>query len=203
MASLMEQVKTAFPESKWIQWEPVNRDNVRAGSQLAFGQYVETRYNLEKADIILSLDGDFLSSGYPGIPVLRAAVCGAARSRSQREDVALLLRSRARRPTPAARPIIACRCGRRKLRRWRARSPRAGRGRRRHHGPARASEVCCRGGERSAGAQGRGGGDSRRQSAAGGTRSGARHERRAGRQRQHRRLYRVGAGEAARFRRRR
>ena len=56
----------AYPESKWIQWEPVNRDNVRAGSQLAFGQYVETRYNLEKADIILSLDGDFLSSGYPG-----------------------------------------------------------------------------------------------------------------------------------------
>ncbi len=33
---------------------------------LAFGQYVETRYNLDKADIILSLDGDFLSSGFPG-----------------------------------------------------------------------------------------------------------------------------------------
>jgi molybdopterin-containing oxidoreductase family iron-sulfur binding subunit len=66
MATLMDQVQTAFPASKWIQWEPVNRDNVRAGSMLAFGQYVETRYNLEKADIILSLDGDFLSSGYPG-----------------------------------------------------------------------------------------------------------------------------------------
>ena len=34
MASLMEQVQTAFPESKWMQWEPVNRDNVRAGSQI-------------------------------------------------------------------------------------------------------------------------------------------------------------------------
>jgi MoCo/4Fe-4S cofactor protein with predicted Tat translocation signal len=66
MASLMDDIKAAFPESKWIQWEPVNRDNVRAGSMLAFGQYVETRYNLEKADIILSLDGDFLSSGFPG-----------------------------------------------------------------------------------------------------------------------------------------
>ena len=66
MSSLMEQVQTAFPQSKWVQWEPVNRDNVHAGSQLAFGQYVETRYNLEKADIILSLDGDFLSSGFPG-----------------------------------------------------------------------------------------------------------------------------------------
>ena len=66
MASLMDQVQTAFPQSKWVQWEPVSRDNVRAGSQMAFGQYVETRYNLEKADIILSLDGDFLSSGFPG-----------------------------------------------------------------------------------------------------------------------------------------
>ena len=80
MASLMDQVQAAYPEAKWIQWEPVNRDNVRAGSMLAFGHYVETRYNLEKADIILSLDGDFLSSGYPGIPLLCAAICGAAQS---------------------------------------------------------------------------------------------------------------------------
>src|SRR5208283_1714123 len=66
MASLMDAVQAAYPESKWVQYEPVNRDNVRAGSQLAFGQFVETRYNLEKADVILSLDGDFLSSGFPG-----------------------------------------------------------------------------------------------------------------------------------------
>ncbi len=66
MASLMEQVQTAYPDSKWIQWEPVNRDNVRAGAKMAFGEYVDTRYNLDKADIILSLDGDFLSSGFPG-----------------------------------------------------------------------------------------------------------------------------------------
>jgi MoCo/4Fe-4S cofactor protein with predicted Tat translocation signal len=66
MASLMDAVQTAYPESKWVQYEPVNRDNVSAGSQMAFGQFIETRYNLEKADIILSLDGDFLSSGFPG-----------------------------------------------------------------------------------------------------------------------------------------
>jgi len=66
MVSLMDAVQEAYPESKWVQYEPVNRDNVRAGSQAAFGEFVETRYNLEKADIILSLDGDFLSSGFPG-----------------------------------------------------------------------------------------------------------------------------------------
>jgi molybdopterin-containing oxidoreductase family iron-sulfur binding subunit len=66
MASLMDAVQAAYPDSKWVQYEPVNRDNVRTGSQMAFGQFVETRYNLEKAAIILSLDGDFLSSGFPG-----------------------------------------------------------------------------------------------------------------------------------------
>ncbi len=66
MASLMDQVHDAYPESKWIQWEPVNRDNVNAGAKLAFGDYVETRYDFSKADVILSLDADFLSSCFPG-----------------------------------------------------------------------------------------------------------------------------------------
>ena len=66
LAAQLSAVQAAFPEAKWIQYDPLNRDNVRAGSQLAFGQYVETRYAFDKADIVLSLDGDFLSSGYPG-----------------------------------------------------------------------------------------------------------------------------------------
>ena len=65
-ASQMNSVMQAFPQAKWIQYDPVGRDNARAGAQMAFGQYVETRYQLDKADVILALDGDFLSSGYPG-----------------------------------------------------------------------------------------------------------------------------------------
>ena len=87
MSSLMDQVQAAYPESKWIQWEPVNRDNVRAGSMMAFGDYVETRYNLEKAEIILSLDGDFLSSGYPGF-VYYARQFGARRNPELKEKMA-------------------------------------------------------------------------------------------------------------------
>src|SRR5512142_1076583 len=30
MASLMDQVQAVYPQSKWIQWEPVNRDNANA-----------------------------------------------------------------------------------------------------------------------------------------------------------------------------
>ena len=40
----MNDVMKAYPQAKWIQYEPVNRDNVRAGAQMAFGQYVDTRY---------------------------------------------------------------------------------------------------------------------------------------------------------------
>ena len=36
------------------------------GAKLAFGQPVETRYDLSKADVIVSLDADFLYAGFPG-----------------------------------------------------------------------------------------------------------------------------------------
>jgi molybdopterin-containing oxidoreductase family iron-sulfur binding subunit len=55
-----------FPAAKWYQWEPVNRDNVRAGAQMAFGQMVEARYSLLEADIIVTLDADIFSARYPG-----------------------------------------------------------------------------------------------------------------------------------------
>src|ERR1051326_4970178 len=55
-----------FPEAKWHVYEPVNRDNVLEGAKLAFGQPVETRYDFSKADVIVSLDADFLSAGFPG-----------------------------------------------------------------------------------------------------------------------------------------
>ena len=62
LAAQIQQVLAAQPSAKWIQWEPVNRDNARAGARTAFGQYVEPLYDLTKADVILSLDSDFLSS---------------------------------------------------------------------------------------------------------------------------------------------
>ena len=55
-----------YPEAKWHVYEPINRDNVLEGAKLAFAQPVETRYDFEKADVILSLDADFLSAGFPG-----------------------------------------------------------------------------------------------------------------------------------------
>jgi molybdopterin-containing oxidoreductase family iron-sulfur binding subunit len=56
------------PQAKWHVYEPINRDNVYEGAKLAFGEPVETRYDLSKADVILSLDADFLYAGFPGAP---------------------------------------------------------------------------------------------------------------------------------------
>ena len=65
LAAQMKQILTDFPEAKWHQYEPVNRDNARAGAITAFGQDVNTTYDFSKADRILSLGADFLN-GWPG-----------------------------------------------------------------------------------------------------------------------------------------
>jgi len=56
----------ANPQAKWHVYEPINRDNVNEGAKLVFGEVVETRYDLSKADVIVSLDADFLYAGFPG-----------------------------------------------------------------------------------------------------------------------------------------
>jgi molybdopterin-containing oxidoreductase family iron-sulfur binding subunit len=55
-----------YPKAKWHVYEPVNRDNALEGAKLAFGEAVETRYDFSKAEVIVSLDADFLSAGFPG-----------------------------------------------------------------------------------------------------------------------------------------
>jgi MoCo/4Fe-4S cofactor protein with predicted Tat translocation signal len=65
LASEIQNVLKQIPGAKWHQWEPAGSDGPREGSKLAFGRYVNTVYRPEKADVILSLDSDFLASG-PG-----------------------------------------------------------------------------------------------------------------------------------------
>src|SRR5439155_14592868 len=78
LAAQMKSILADFPEAKWHQYEPVNRDNARAGAIMAFGQDVNTVYDFSKADRILSLGSDFLSA-MPG--TLRYARDYAAKRR--------------------------------------------------------------------------------------------------------------------------
>jgi len=66
LADQLRSLLKLYPQAKWHVYEPVNRDNVTEGAKMAFGEPVETRYDFEKADVILSLDADFLSAGFPG-----------------------------------------------------------------------------------------------------------------------------------------
>src|SRR5882762_5012014 len=86
LAAQMKSVLTDFPEAKWHQYEPANRDNARAGAVMAFGQPVNTIYDFSKADRILSLGSDFLSA-IPG--TLRYARDYAAKRRVTDDNVEL------------------------------------------------------------------------------------------------------------------
>jgi molybdopterin-containing oxidoreductase family iron-sulfur binding subunit len=66
LADQLRSFLKIYPQAKWHVYEPVNRDNVLEGAKMAFGQPVETRYDFSKADVIVSLDADFLYAGFPG-----------------------------------------------------------------------------------------------------------------------------------------
>jgi molybdopterin-containing oxidoreductase family iron-sulfur binding subunit len=60
LAAQLESLLEDLPEARWHQYQPLHRDNVRAGAKLAFGKDVDTVYHFDQADVMLSLDADFL-----------------------------------------------------------------------------------------------------------------------------------------------
>lgn len=60
LASQMADIQKQYPQSKWYSFDPLANDGEKKGSVLAFGKQYETRYDLTKAKVILSLDSDFL-----------------------------------------------------------------------------------------------------------------------------------------------
>ena len=74
LAGQWQAVQKAYPNAKLIQWDPINRDTAMAASKAAFGSYTDARYMLENADVIVSLDADFLGGiHFPGFLPLSAA----------------------------------------------------------------------------------------------------------------------------------
>ncbi len=71
IADQLQRVLQKFPNAKWYQFDPVNADNENAGAKQAFGQHVESQYQLENANVILALDSDFLACGGRSIRLSR------------------------------------------------------------------------------------------------------------------------------------
>jgi MoCo/4Fe-4S cofactor protein with predicted Tat translocation signal len=63
----LAEFQKLYPSIKWVQYDTVSRDNVRQGTQLAFGKVLNPIYDFTKADVVLSIDSDFLAYG-PGSP---------------------------------------------------------------------------------------------------------------------------------------
>jgi molybdopterin-containing oxidoreductase family iron-sulfur binding subunit len=86
LAKQLRDLLAAYPKAKWHQYDPTAPDNARAGALLAFGEAVETRHALDKADVVLAIDADFIGEG-PGN--VRAIGDFASRRKLQSEKPAL------------------------------------------------------------------------------------------------------------------
>jgi len=71
--------------AKWIQYEPTTRDEVREGAKQAFGVETTVVYDFTQANIVLSLDADFLTVG-PGSVRYARDFASRRKVRTQHED---------------------------------------------------------------------------------------------------------------------
>ncbi len=60
LAELMASVLEEYPAARWHQYDPLAADGARAGIRQAAGTAADAVYHLNKADVIVSLDNDFL-----------------------------------------------------------------------------------------------------------------------------------------------
>ncbi len=95
LANQIKDILTIYPKAKWHQYEPAFSDSIRNGAQLAFGEAVNTVYNFAKANVVVSLDSDFLCGGAGSLRYAREF----SRRRRTTEEKALRLYSVETMPT--------------------------------------------------------------------------------------------------------
>ncbi len=59
---LRKEVLKRFPKSRWAVYEPLGNELADAAHAAAYGAAVTSVFNIEAADVVLSLDNDFLGS---------------------------------------------------------------------------------------------------------------------------------------------
>ncbi|HJZ46386.1 MAG TPA: TAT-variant-translocated molybdopterin oxidoreductase [Roseiflexaceae bacterium] len=71
-----QALQQQFPQAKSYAYEPGSGDGARAGAQLAFGQPVNTIYHFDQANVVLSLDSDFMLKAPGRVPYARSFMAG-------------------------------------------------------------------------------------------------------------------------------
>ncbi|HTQ44893.1 MAG TPA: TAT-variant-translocated molybdopterin oxidoreductase [Polyangiaceae bacterium] len=65
LEALRKRFMEAFPQAKWITYEPTSGDGPRAGSLLAFGKPYRTVLDAAPAKVIVTLDADLFAPNFP------------------------------------------------------------------------------------------------------------------------------------------
>lgn len=65
LARMKRQFLEAYPEAVWVDYDPAISENEQLGTQLAYGQVQRTLLTPDRADVIVSLDSDFISGAQP------------------------------------------------------------------------------------------------------------------------------------------
>ena len=71
LASQVDELLRMYPKARWHQYAPINSDAERKASQLLYGEIVQPRYAFDQADVVLSLDADFLMEGPSSVRATR------------------------------------------------------------------------------------------------------------------------------------
>lgn len=61
LTQAIQELLEKYPKAQWIQWDSVNRDNSRKAQQRVFKRFVDPSYQFDQADIVWSLDSDFMT----------------------------------------------------------------------------------------------------------------------------------------------
>lgn len=64
LGSQLRALLKALPSAQWRQYDAAGEHSARTASRMAFGRDVNTYYNFADADVVLSLDSDFLAFGH-------------------------------------------------------------------------------------------------------------------------------------------
>ncbi|MFC1725779.1 4Fe-4S dicluster domain-containing protein [candidate division KSB1 bacterium] len=62
LVKIADEFRSKFKNAKWVTYEPVSDENIFNGMELAAGKTYQHEYKFEKAEVVLSLDADFLYS---------------------------------------------------------------------------------------------------------------------------------------------
>jgi len=63
LARQMREARELYPRARLVQWNPIHRDEARAGAIAAFGRDVSAQPDFGRAKVVLSLESDFLGGG--------------------------------------------------------------------------------------------------------------------------------------------